>query len=215
MTTSGATLIKANTTFNKDTETALPNPSFTADGGNKLPSKVPDVSNGFSSQSTSVSMKENDIHEEAYTDRTTWYMKLTWLLGNIFYTFGIVVTVVYFAAVHQGGTSYHDLNMHAFNTVQIVIDIAIVARPIRLLHVIYPLGYGLCYIIFSVIFWSQDKVNNVLYVNVLDWNKPGTTAIVVVVLAVVGIPLIHLFLYGIYRLRVYTFKQCCRTNDLD
>ena len=142
-------------------------------------------------------------------------MKLTWLLGNVFYVFGIVVTVVYFAAVHKGGTNYHDLNMHALNTVQILIDIAIVARPVRLLHVIYPFVYGACYIIFSAIFWSQDKVNNVLYQNVLDWNKPGTTGIVVALLAIVGIPLLHVLFYGIYHLRLYTFKRIYGTNYLD
>ena len=215
MTTSGATLIKANVSLNKAADTALPNPVFIADG--ELPTeKVPHVSNGYASQTTNVSMKKDDrSRTQSSTDRTTWYMKLTWLLGNIFYTFGIVVTIVYFAAVHQGGTSYHDLNMHAFNTVQIIIDIVIVARPIRLLHVVYPFVYGMCYVIFSAIFWSQDKVNNVLYANVLDWNNPGTTAIVIVVLAFGGIPLIHLLLYGIYRLRLYAFKQCNGTNYSD
>lgn len=209
----GAILMKSSITSGQATELALQNPSY-SDDSTKLPSrKGSGISNGYT-ESEAVKAS-NSKQTPAPKDRTVWYMKLTWLLASILYVFGFVVTVVYFAAVHQGGTNIHDLNVHAFNTVQILIDIAIVARPVRLLHVIYPILYGLCYIIFSVIFWFQDKENNVLYPNVIDWNHPGTTAVVVTILAIVGIPIVHLALFGLYQLRLYIYKRIYDTGSLE
>ena len=53
-------------------------------------------------------------------NRTCWYMKVTWCLADVVYTFGIIVTLVYFTALfpYIGVTSgfIHDLNVHAANT---------------------------------------------------------------------------------------------------
>ena len=152
-------------------------------------------------------------------NRTCWYMKVTWCLADVVYTFGIIVTLVYFTALfpYIGVTSgfIHDLNVHAFNTLQILIDIAIVARPVRLLHALYPLLYGIIYVIFSIIYWSQDKVNNVLYPNILDWNKPGTTILFMILLTLIGLPVLQLILFGLYRLRLHVYKRLYETNYLD
>ena len=208
----GAILTKASKTSGKGTDLPIQNPGFYDAGSTTVSDvKVETVSNGFVEAPTTASKVLDS------KDATAWYMKLAWLLANIVYVFGTVVTVVYFSALFpsRGKTNIHDLNVHAFNTLQILIDIAIVARPVRLLHVIYPFLYGLCYIIFSVIFWFQDKENNVLYPNVLDWNHPGTTGIVIAILALIGIPLLQLAAFGLYRLRLYVYKRFYKTNYLD
>ena len=154
-------------------------------------------------------------------NRTSWYMKVTWFLADVIYVFAIIVTVVYFTALFpnigatEGSFFIHDLNVHAFNTVQILIDIAIVARPVRLLHVLYPLLYGVIYVIFSIIYWSKDKENNVLYPNILDWNKPGTTILFMILLTLLGLPVLQLMLFGLYRLRLYIYKRLYETVYID
>lgn len=144
-------------------------------------------------------------------DNTNLFMKTSWLLGSIIYVFAIVVSVIYFVALFPsiGVTDgfIHDLNMHAFNTVLVLIDVAIVARPIRLLHVIYPVMYGVCYLVFSAIYWSFDHTRNVLYPVVLDWNYPGTTSGVLVGLTVIGLPLVQLAHFGFYRLRLSVHRR--------
>ena len=177
--------------------------------------------NGVSNESISITTEDpkslnNNLKSttdllDSQDGNTTWYMKLTWFLSTIVYVFGIIVTIVYFSALfpYIGVTKgfIHDLDVHAFNTLQIFIDMAIIARPLRLLHAIYPLIYGAIYLIFSVIYWSQDKKNNVLYPGVLDWNQPGRTGLNMGLLAVLGIPLLQLILFGIFRLRLYVYKR--------
>ena len=172
-----------------------------------------------STQRQSVDRNSMEILVEPTEVFTCWHMKLTWLLASVLYVFGIVVTLVYFTALFPSiGVSdgfIHDLDMHAFNSLQIILDIFIVARPVRLLHIIYPLIYGVCYLVFSVIYWSQDKTNNVLYPDVLDWNQPGRTGIFMGLLAIVGIPLLQLILFGIFRLRLFIYKRVFGADYLD
>ncbi|KAL8604343.1 hypothetical protein ACOMHN_028106 [Nucella lapillus] len=138
-----------------------------------------------------------------------WYVQGYWCLSNVIQVMALVVTVTYFGALYSAsqGVSLLDLNVHGISSVMIVIDVVVCARPVRLMHVLYPLLYGMAYVIFSAIYWSQDHVNNVLYPNVLDWNYPGPTCGVVVGLALVGIPLLQLVHYGVYRLRL-----CCHSR---
>ena len=166
--------------------------------------------NGGNSLSKGSNESQETI-ESVDAERLHWSMKLSWLLSNIVYVFAILVSVVYFTALFPliGVTSafIHDLNMHAFNSVLIFADSLIVARPFHLLHVIYPIIYGSCYLVFSVIYWNADKEKNVLYPGVLDWNYPTKTAIVVVLLCIIVLPLIQLMHFGIYRVRLLIFRK--------
>ncbi|XP_071180093.1 protein rolling stone-like [Mytilus edulis] len=134
-----------------------------------------------------------------------WFLKLSWLLGDVVLSFEIVVSIIYFVFLfpdkENRGALINDMNMHAMNTVFVLIDFCISARPVYLLHVIYPIIYGTIYAIFSVIYWTQDHVNNVLY-SVLDWNSPGNAVGLVVILAVVILPLFQLIFFGMHRLKL-------------
>ncbi|KAK3593932.1 hypothetical protein CHS0354_011536 [Potamilus streckersoni] len=140
-----------------------------------------------------------------------WYMKLTWFLANVVYVFAIIVTIIYFSAVYptlgMAGTNINDLNMHAFNTLLVMIDALVVARPVRLLHFVDAVIYGLLYCVFSVIYWSADKTRNVLYKNVLDWNQPGIAIGVMAGLAIVVVPLLQFMHFFIFRLRLYLSER--------
>jgi len=141
-------------------------------------------------------------------------MKLSWFLFSVATTAAVMVTAVFFAGVfpvlHLNHVSVIDINVHIMNTVLVILEFSISAFPVRLLHVVYVLCYGLAYVIFSVIYWAIDH-SNVMYPGVLDWNAPKTTAVVLVVLTFVGIPLLQLILFSIYQLRLYICARCaCR-----
>jgi len=74
---------------------------------------------------------------------------------------------------------------------------------------VYVWLYGLAYLIFSTIYWAVDH-SNVMYPGVLDWNVPITTAVVILVLFVIGIPLVQFILFNIYQLRLYIYTPACR-----
>lgn len=143
------------------------------------------------------------------SDQVTWYMKTTWVLADVVYVFSLIVTVVYFTALFPliGKTNFIDLNVHGLNSVFVLVDAFLVARPVRLLHVLYPFIYGAIYLVFSTIYWSTNKEVNVLYPGVLDWNHPAQTAVVITCLCLIGLPLLQLFHFGIYRLRLHIFRK--------
>ncbi|XP_074654578.1 protein rolling stone-like, partial [Tubulanus polymorphus] len=138
-----------------------------------------------------------------------WNFKLDWLLYSICSVAAIMVTTVYYALLFPTGQqapSVRDINVHIMNSVIVFLEILLAAYPVRLLHFIYPVSYGLIYVMFSAIFWSFDPERNVLYPGVLDWNNPKTTTGMVVGIAVFMIVL-HLILYGIFRLKVFLYNR--------
>ena len=163
------------------------------------------------SQAPTTAVQEPSMPEET-TDFTRWYMKLSWLLFNATISFSVVVTVVYFGALYpmlaaKGYTpGVMDINLHAINSLMVILELLLSAFPVRLLHVVYPFIYGVTYVVFSVFFWMGDPKNNVVY-PILDWNEPATAGVVVVVLGLVVLPLFHSMAFGIYRLRLLVYRK--------
>lgn len=164
---------------------------------------------GTNPQESKCQVTTENSSLESLAEDITFLMKFCWLLGNIVQVFAIIVTVVYFTALFPqiGYTNCIDINLHGVNSFLVIVDTCITARPVRLLHVIHPLIYGTCYLIFSAIYWSFDHVNHVLYPGVLDWNYPGTTAIWAAALTLVVMPLLQLLHFGAYRLKL---RMSCR-----
>ncbi len=162
----------------------------------------------YGTSSTSLSAEVEIIAPVVYIP---WYIKIQWAFFAIISNFAFIVTLVFFVALfpYMNDNQFAfliDFHVHALNSIVIVLELCISALPVRLLHVIYPQCYGLCYVIFSIIYWAVDH-KNVLYPRVLDWNHPGTTVGVVLVLALVGLPLVQLILFGLYRLRLYLYNK--------
>jgi len=146
------------------------------------------------------------------------YMKLSWFLFSVAAPAAIIVTTIFFAAIfpqlHRSYLSVDDIALHVTNTVLVILEFTIAAFPVRLLHVVYTWCYGLAYVIFSAIYWAFDH-SHVMYPGVLDWNAPRTTAVVIVIVALVGVPLLQFILFGIYQLRLYIFARCACRYSLD
>ena len=141
-------------------------------------------------------------------DALPWYIKLDWFLFAIVSNISFIVTIVYFVAlfpqlmnIDAAPPLLEDLHLHLVNSLVILLELALTAIPIRLLHVLYPFIYGLVYIIFSAVYWAVDH-KNVLYPHVLDWNEPGQTMVVVVILAFVFVPFFQFITFGLYHLRL-------------
>jgi hypothetical protein len=149
------------------------------------------------------------------SDNLTWYMKLSWLLSNIVQVFSICVTAIYFSAIYPTLNAnvsetelFIDFNVHAVNSALVLIDILICARPVRVLHLVYPLVYGIVYVTFSVVVF---EVSGTVIYNVLDYTKPVYPVVTVVGMAFVAIPLLQLACYGIYRFKNYLYGRIYNT----
>ncbi|XP_078681801.1 protein rolling stone-like [Branchiostoma floridae x Branchiostoma belcheri] len=137
--------------------------------------------------------------------RLPWYVQVQWLLFNMSFTVAFFVLFVYNGLVIKGEFSFQDVAVHILNAVVALLDIMVCGIHVRLLHVVYPMCFGLTYVVFAVIYWAADgkdaKGNPYIY-SVIDFSgDPGLAAGACVGLILLAVPLSHLFLYGLYRLR--------------
>lgn len=75
------------------------------------------------------------------------------------------------------------------------IEICVVLHPIHFLHFIYPIVGGLCYLVFSLIYFysgGTDALGRDYIYSILNWNNPVQTSIVCVLVAILII-LCHSF----------------------
>nr|KAG5696458.1 hypothetical protein BaRGS_020995 [Batillaria attramentaria] len=92
------------------------------------------------------------------TSRPAWYLCVVWILYSAVSSFAVIVTVVYFAVLHDWTEviDISNLQVHAFNSLLVFLEHSVSAIPYRLLHVVYPLLYGLLYLLFSLYYWTTD-----------------------------------------------------------
>ena len=101
-----------------------------------------------------------------------------------------------------------NIHEHAINYVLLLIDLFVNDIPIRMLHFIYPVGYGLTYTIFTVILWAAGRTAPV-YRGVLDWERfPGRSALVTMLTTFVALPLFHIvWHFWLFQLREWIAKR--------
>ena len=145
-------------------------------------------------------------------------MRLDWVLFNIVCLAAFTVTLVYFVGLYPQMGAFkppliEDINLHGMNLVVVVLELILGAVPVRLVHVVYPILYGIVYTIFSLIYWSGDHTR-ILYPKILDWNHPGTTASIIAGLLLVGAPLLQAVIFAIYKLKLCVYRRIytCRVN---
>ncbi|CAH1780411.1 unnamed protein product, partial [Owenia fusiformis] len=144
---------------------------------------------------------------------------LLWCLYNISTSVAILVTLGYWLLIYSGGIVYPvDAATHAVNSVYVIIDLLFTAIPVRLLHFIYPLIYVIIYALFSAIYQAAGGTNayDLEYIySVLDWRNPGRAILVVFILGIIVLPLLHTGVFGLYKLRVFTFNKYFPGNNDD
>lgn len=146
-----------------------------------------------------------------------WYLCLVWVLFSAASSSAVVVSAVFYVALLpqlQGadGLSLENLQVHLLNSVLVLLEHWVTGVPYRLLHVVYPLIYGVIYALFSVVYWAIDH-GHVIYPDILDWNKPGPTVGYVLLIGVVLIPLVHGLFFSLYKLRVFIFSRINRPYE--
>ena len=140
-----------------------------------------------------------------------WYFKLVWVLMNMASAGAVMVTVVFFVFLwpqfDESGIDMMNLQLHGINSVIIIIEHLLTGLPVRLLHMIYPILYGLTYLIFSAIFYGAGN-SEPIYPKVLDWSHAGQTMLMVLLVGFVFIPLLQIIFYIIYKIRMCIFDSC-------
>ena len=92
-----------------------------------------------------------------------------------------------------------------------VMDTSLSAIPVRFLHFLYVFLYILIYLVFTVIYWllggTGYQGNSYIYKG-LDYDnfEPIIVGLMVVSLLVV-LPVLHLVLFGITKLREHLYRK--------
>ncbi|KAK3102647.1 hypothetical protein FSP39_012844 [Pinctada imbricata] len=178
----------------------------------------------FSELNTSPSLWENsynivlDSNESVTTESQPlpWYFKLVWILYNMASAGSVMVTAVFFIFLwplfNTASIGQMNLQLHGINSVIVFIEHLMSGVPYRLLHYIYPLLYGLAYLTFSGIFYAAGN-EDPIYPGVLDWSKPGQTMIMVVLVGFVVLPLLQIFFFVIYKIRIFIFDLLTKYDE--
>lgn len=154
------------------------------------------------------------IIENAEERQLPLYIQLDWLLFNTSSTSAVVVSVTFWSALwpmlqkdHISNIGlWNNINLHAINSIIVLIHFISSAIPVRLLHFCYPFAYGIIYTIFNIIYWSVDKGHNIVY-PILNWNKPQISIPCILIIAGIVSPLVHVGFYFIYRLKLYIYTK--------
>ena len=125
--------------------------------------------------------------------------------------FSVLVTIVYWSFLKIPLPIIFDLTCHTFPSILGVIEILLTPVPVKIQHVVYPIGYGFIYLMFTLIFYLAGGTNSLLddpaiYHGILDWTEPGTTCIanLIIVVAMIGC---QIFLWALYKARMVVVKH--------
>ena len=186
-----------------------------SDGSTEYPNEnTTHFGNTGSLGSTSVNWTFSYEGENHYhPSRWVWScLRVQWVLFSVASTAAVIVTVfdvMYFSLIRnnvQGSFAFGDLMMNGLNSIFVLIEIWFHAQPIRLWHVLFPMGYILVFWSFSLVFWAFDH-RNIIYPVLLDWNRPVIPAIVGLLVIFIGSPVTQTLFYGIYCLRLFCFNK--------
>ncbi|KAH9524680.1 hypothetical protein Btru_027520 [Bulinus truncatus] len=149
---------------------------------------------------------------------------LQWLLQNISNVSSVMVTIMFWTVVYTGNTqTFVSINSHILNSILVLVDIMISRAPVRIQHVYMPLVYNLIYVLFTMIYWlaggTNQKGEPYIY-KILDYsNTPGKAAMAIVLVCLIALPMTHIGLWGLFKLRQaihkhYNTRQCKRHNGM-
>ena len=175
---------------------------------------------------TPTSSSENLTRSYAnnQTDNLPIYFKLSWLFCNISLGACPVVTVVYWSFLYQPGTItgmslWLDIAIHLLGTIALILDVCISAFPLRLAHMVYPLIYGLLYILFSLLYCylgGAKIVGDCDIYPVLNWEfNDIDPTLGYIALCFVFFLLGFSLYYLMYRIRLKIYYRCYSTDCLD
>ncbi|KAJ8918719.1 hypothetical protein NQ315_015039 [Exocentrus adspersus] len=137
-----------------------------------------------------------------------------WVLYTIGTPLAFGITFMYWVVIYDARKMTFDaMNyfVHGNNSIMMMLDLWMVAHPIRILHFVYPAVLGFAYTIFSIIYFVEGGIakdgSKCIY-RILDWDKPLSTALTCVGVTVFLV-FLHCMAFLVYKLRITLYERCC------
>ncbi|KAH8308136.1 hypothetical protein KR059_006930, partial [Drosophila kikkawai] len=143
---------------------------------------------------------------------SSWAIKCYWACFWITLCTEHVVTFAYWALIYPSArvrknptcvSILYNIWTHALPLIVLTVDNFVVAQPARLLHFVYPVGFCLIYLGFTIIYYLAGGVDfkgrTTIY-KFLNYSKPAKAAVVSTIV-LCFLVVCSIFQYGVYRLR--------------
>ncbi|XP_039952493.1 protein rolling stone-like [Bactrocera neohumeralis] len=139
--------------------------------------------------------------------------KMYWVSYWTTLVLATVITLVYWSLLYpydkSGVSLTYNLLGHASNSILMVLDHMLVAFPTRIFHFVYPIGMGVIYVIFSLIYYFAGGVDthgdHYIY-TILDWAQPET-AVITIIICFALLAIMSFLLFGLYKLRCFIYRK--------
>ena len=158
-------------------------------------------------------------HTQQEVDILSTRWRIVWILFESSHGVAMLVTIMYwgFVCSHDDfknkSTSFLTVSMHLVNYLLLVIDLSFHRIPVRLVHVVYPIIFGVVYVVFNVVYTRLSK--RVIY-KIMDWEYHPGWALLYTFMAVAVLMVAQLFAYGLYRVKLlYLAGEERRTHAWD
>ncbi|XP_063704956.1 protein rolling stone-like [Culicoides brevitarsis] len=149
--------------------------------------------------------------QDMKTSEMPTIFKIYWITHNTSFILSLLITLMYWTVIHTPEKALDLTNFftHLCNSVFMLIDFVVVAHPVRIMHVAWPLLALVIYGIFTLIYYlagGVDPEGNPYIYEVIDWSRLDVVLPVMCVI-VIFIVFLHTVVFWMYRLRVYIFNK--------
>lgn len=141
---------------------------------------------------------------------TSWFNKVHWIFFTLGTELAVGVSILFWLFFYDSEKadflfSPIILHVHMINGISALVDLWIVSIPIRLLHVIYPISFGLIYAAFTGFYYAfngTDISGNHYIYPILDYDSnPGMAARLLIGCILGYLTAIHFLFFLIYIVR--------------
>lgn len=134
-------------------------------------------------------------------NKLKWYQVVHWVLFTMSLEGAFVVMLLYWGLLYRGGpVSGISANTHLMNGIVAVIDFWVGGMPVNFFHFIYPLAFGIVYIVFTGIYYASS--GGIIY-DVIDYEEAVGVSVVVLLGSLLLLFLVHLLFFFMYMGKVW------------
>lgn len=160
-------------------------------------------------QADDEAISTGDAEEESRAIPMVWFHEALWVIYNIAAVAALVVTLSFWLFIFRLRNKLNVVSVivHGINSIVMVGDTILSSIPVRLFHVVYPMLYSIAYVIFTVIYWASGGTSSFgmryIYPQTDYTGRPVFSAVSLVGLVLIGLPLCQSILFCFYRIRVW------------
>nr|XP_022302634.1 uncharacterized protein LOC111110428 [Crassostrea virginica] len=138
-----------------------------------------------------------------------WYLRMVWVLYNTS-NCSVLTATLLIGSLYPLRSDTIGLLVQTISPLYVIANIAISARETRILHFYQPVIFLFIYILANLIYCATTESR--VYTAMHWTGSPIITIAISLGILLVFTPLVHLFVYGIFKLRTYLTNKKVRMD---